>query len=182
MGALLALLTYVLGIYTVFLLVRNIARALSGRPGLWADPFGRTFGGGGGGPGGGGPGFGGGGGGGGAGGPPPPPYSKLADPSSTSTFPPGQQAQGQGQEQGQRNWGGFWTGLAAGGAAYHLLNRNTDQRRPGGIGGRPRTRIDWEDYEYDSGRGVAGPSGGGGGGRRGGEMRRATGFGSTSTR
>jgi hypothetical protein len=74
----------------------------------------------------------------------------------------------------------FWTGLAAGGAATYFLNRNrngnqgTTLREPRG------PRIDWEDYEdsrRETGRGVAGPSTMGEG-----SMRRATAFGSSSTR
>jgi len=73
---------------------------------------------------------------------------------------------------------GFWTGLAAGGAATYFLNR--DRTRDDGPGLRDRNRgprVDWEDYDqWDRDRGV-GPSRAGEG-----SMRRATGFGSSSTR
>lgn len=140
------------------------------------------------------PGSGGGpGGGGGGGGPgddgspyPPPPYSK--DPTSdTNSYPPGSTSSQYPNPNDARGGGpgaGFWTGLAAGGAATYLYNRGrndqpgltlreTDQRTTTGNGNR--RRFDWEDMDD---RGV-GPSTGGGGS---GGMRRATAFGSSSTR
>ncbi|WVW78913.1 hypothetical protein I302_100876 [Kwoniella bestiolae CBS 10118] len=133
------------------------------------------------GPGGGGPG-GGGGGGGGPGfnpgsGAPPPPYTKHPTP------PPSTQNQSQNQSQG---WSpGFWTGLAAGGLGTYLANSNNQgrqaQRNPyeGMTGARNRfRRFDDEDDSDNWDRGV-------GSSRRNeglGEMRRATGFGGSSTR
>ncbi len=92
----------------------------------------------------------------------PPPYTKT-EPSSSPL------ARGGG---GGGGVGGFWTGLAAGSAATYLAtNRGGNQARE-----RPvrRQRVDWD--EGDQG---VGPSTGGGGG---GGMRRATGFGGTTTR
>lgn len=198
LNTLFVLITYILGLYVAFILLRNVLRWGLGRPGLWRSPWDNPFGGGGGGgPGGGGPGFGGGRGGGGGGGPPPP-YTKFNyDPTaSTSTTPLGQAA-GQGQA---GTWApGFWTGLAAGGAAYHLFNRGGDSRQRDAIrnrdhqnirrgGGGGRTRVDWEDYDSAFGADsnpFAGPSTGrgtGGGAGDTGGLRRATGFGSTSSR
>lgn len=111
-------------------------------------------------------GWGGTGGGGGGGGPgfspgqPPPPYSK--DESSTPAVPgrPG-------------NLGGFWTGLAAGGAAgYFAANRGQPRARS-----RPERR-ERVDHDCDEGDRGVGPSTGGSGGG----MRRATGFGGSTTR
>ena len=107
--------------------------------------------------GGGGEGPGGGGGGWGPGftpGQPPPPYSK--DPTSTRT--PG------------GGLGGFWTGLAAGGAAGYLAAGRSQPE--------VRQRTVHRNCDYDQGDREVGPSRGGGGGG----MRRATGFGGTTTR
>lgn len=114
--------------------------------------------GGGGGGGGGGPGFNNPGGGGGAGGPPPP-YSKI--PETAPTQPAG-------------NSNNLWTGLALGGAAGYLAanaRRNNNQNGSRDLRDRPaRGRVDWED-ERDTGIGSStGP------------MRRATGFGGSTTR
>lgn len=153
-----------------------------------------TPGGGGGGGGGGGPGFGGGGG----SAPPPPPYSKLDDPTTTS-YPPGSAPPAPAAAGGTGGMApGFWTGLAAGGAATYFLNRrNADQAQNQNAGTNLREprgpRIDWEDYEdsaRESERGRGGPSRmagtragmGMGGGAGEGSMRRATAFGSSSTR
>ncbi|WWD21916.1 hypothetical protein CI109_106404 [Kwoniella shandongensis] len=153
------------------------------------SPFGP--GGGGGGPGGG-HGWGGGGGGGpgfnpgsggSGGGVPPPPYTKNPD----NTAPP-TPASGS-------TWGGpgFWTGLAAGGLGTYLAtaNRNQQQQqqqsgrrvgaRPAAAGWGAARRFDDDDNEWDRGVGPSRGGGGGGGGGLG-EMRRATGFGGSSTR
>ncbi|KAK8846605.1 hypothetical protein IAR55_005691 [Kwoniella newhampshirensis] len=165
------------------------------------------FSGGGGGPGGGGGGDGGGGGGGGGGGwwgpgfnpgsgpggggsAPPPPYTK--DP---STVP-----ESTGSSTGA-TWGpGFWTGLAAGGLGTYLAtNRNLAQQQQqqqqlGRRLGRPigpdagwgaARRFDDDGDEWDRGVGPSrGGRGGGAGGVGGGigELRRATGFGGSTTR
>ncbi|WVQ68809.1 uncharacterized protein L199_007018 [Kwoniella botswanensis] len=136
---------------------------------------------GGGGGGGGGPGGGGGGGGpgfnpgGGGGGPPPPPYTKH--PSIPS----------QNQSAQSTGWSpGFWTGLAAGGLGTYLANNNGDrrpvQRDPyaGMMGARNRfgRRFDDDDDQWDRGVGPSRRAGNEGLG----EMRRAAGFGGSSTR
>ncbi|WWC58995.1 uncharacterized protein I303_101541 [Kwoniella dejecticola CBS 10117] len=148
-----------------------------------------------GGPGGGGGGWGGGGGSGpgfspgsGGGGAHPPPYTKLPTEAQT-------QSQGQGQPQGQgqgRNWApGFWTGLAAGGIGTYLAGQGQRQFRPqtqaqGQNWYRQPSSIrrvdDDDDSRFNRARGV-GPSRRAGGREEGlGEIRRATGFGGSSTR
>lgn len=104
-----------------------------------------------GGGGGGGPGFNG-------GQPPPPPYSAKpqTSPSRSESWKPG-----------------FWSGLAAGAAANHLLRPSTStsmrESRYGGWGGG-----NLREWERDDDRGI--------GGSRGGGMTRSTGFGGTRNR
>ncbi|KIR78005.1 hypothetical protein I306_04986 [Cryptococcus gattii EJB2] len=167
-------------------------------------------GGGGRGPGGGGPGFGGGqapppp--------PPPPYTKRPQTPTQPIfTQPQTQTAQAQaGQGQGQGTWWnpGFWTGLAAGGLGAWLVNNRTNNNNDNNNNYRARQREDgyrgffprrglFAGREDDWGRGMRfrrvvddddddnEPWGRGarpGGGGRVGEMRRATGFGGTSSR
>lgn len=165
-----ALLTTVWVLYNLF---KGIGGTLWKRFFGPAHPEGGGGGGGGGdGGGGGGPGFNGGGG----GPPPPPPYTKNDTP--TPSYPPGALSPAQAQAQG--GLGGFWTGLAAGGAATYFLNRDRRDDTTGpGLRERRGPRVDWEDAnDWPRDDRGPGPSRGGGGG----EMRRATGFGSSSTR
>ncbi|WWC67498.1 uncharacterized protein I206_101406 [Kwoniella pini CBS 10737] len=120
-----------------------------------------------GGGGGGGPGFNPGSGGSGA---PPPPYTKN---------PPQTQTQGQTQ-----SWGpGFWTGLAAGGLGTYLANQRNTQN----VGARnvqPSRIRRFDDDDNDDWYRDVGPSRrrAGGNDEGLGEIRRATGFGGSSTR
>ena len=170
---LLSSVTQMIALLTTVWVLYNLFKGIGGT--LWRKYFGsshpQTPGGGGGG-GGGGPGFNGGGGGGGA--PPPPPYSKSD--TQTPSYPPGAVP----PAQAQGGLGGFWTGLAAGGAATYFLNRDRRDDDIGpGLRERRGPRVDWEDSnDWPRDDRGAGPSRGGGGG----EMRRATGFGSSSTR
>lgn len=152
-------------LFVVYQLLSKLARWMWPALGGGQRPGGA----GGGGGGGGGPGFGGG------QPPPPPPYTKEA-PSNTEVYPPGA-ASAQTQQQGVGGGGGgmtpgFWTGLAAGGAATYMLNRRNGAAADTTPARRTNRRVDWDDPDD---RGV-GPSTGGGG------MRRATAFGSSSTR
>ncbi|KIR89592.1 hypothetical protein I304_06594 [Cryptococcus deuterogattii CBS 10090] len=139
--------------------------------------------------------------------PPPPPYTKHAQTPTQPIFTQPPQTQAAQAQAGQGTWWnpGFWTGLAAGGLGAWLVNNRTNnnnnyrarQREDGYRGFLPRRGLfagredDWgrgmrfrrvvDDGDDDNepwGRGAR--TGGGGGG--GGEMRRATGFGGTSSR
>lgn len=173
-----------------------------GGGGGWGGGGGGGWGGGGGrGPGGGGPGFGGG------QAPPPPPYTKHPPTPTQPIFT--QPPQTQAAQAGQGTWWnpGFWTGLAAGGLGAWLVNNrinnnnnnnNYRARQPEdgyrgffprrglfagreddwGRGMRFRRVVDGDDDDNEPwGRGAR-PGGEG----RVGEMRRATGFGGTSSR
>lgn len=144
--------------------------------------------------------------------PPPPPYTKHAQTPTQPIFTQPPQTQAAQAQAGQGTWWnpGFWTGLAAGGLGAWLVNNRPNnnnnnnnnnyrarQREDGYRGFLPRRGLfagredDWgrgmrfrrvvDDGDDDNepwGRGAR--TGGGGGG--GGEMRRATGFGGTSSR
>lgn len=143
--------------------------------------------------------------------PPPPPYTKHAQTPTQPIFTQPPQTQAAQAQAGQGTWWnpGFWTGLAAGGFGAWLVNNRTNnnnnnnnnnyrarQREDGYRGFLPRRGLfagredDWgrgmrfrrvvDDGDDDNepwGRGAG--TGGGGGGE---EMRRATGFGGTSSR
>lgn len=171
--------TQIIALLTTIWVIYNVFKGIGGS--LWRKFFGPAHpgdGDDGGGGGGGGPGFNGGGGGGGDV-PPPPPYAKSEPP--TTIYPPG--APAPAAAPAPSGLGGFWTGLAAGGAATYFLNRDRRDDTGPGLRERRGPRVDWEDHNHnqnDWDRGV-GPSRRDGG-RGDGEMRRATGFGSSSTR
>lgn len=181
---LLSSVTQAITLLTTLWVLYNLFKGIGGA--LWRKYFGPTHpgdagAGSGGGGGGGGPGFNGGPGGGG-GGAPPPPYAKTDTP--TTTYPPGAPAPAQAQPAVGGGLGNLWTGLAAGGAATYFLNRDRRDDNTGpGLRERRGPRVDWEDgNDWDRGVGPSRRGGGGGGGGGDGEMRRATGFGSSSTR
>ncbi|OCF42263.1 hypothetical protein I317_03882 [Kwoniella heveanensis CBS 569] len=131
-------------------------------------------------------------------------------PPSSQQGPTAGNVNGNSNDNGNGGWNpGFWTGLAAGGLGTYMMNRNRNQNQAaqniqqqqqqqnrGGWGRYvPERRFDADDNEYDwenpqTDRGIGSSTrfggtrrGGGDGGNEGlGEIRRATGFGGSSTR
>ncbi|WVF70434.1 hypothetical protein IAT40_005224 [Kwoniella sp. CBS 6097] len=155
-----------------------------------------------------GPGHGGGGSGGGGGGPgfnpgsggaPPPPYTKFPHAQTQAQAGTSEQAQTTPNANSDSNgsWQpGFWTGLAAGGLGTYMMNRNRGeqiQQQQQQIRARARGRYvperRFDEDDWDRGIGSSTMFGGGRAGRGGdrgseglGEIRRATGFGGSSSR